>query len=188
MTRSSLLKRLYLIAIIAAPLVWLILTDEGHRFTDITLLKLKGGESMDIHLQALDSSFSEQGLRDQLPDIPFNCGRQNTALGERICQVQLASLNGLPARFAIAYFRDNRMQGFKVGYQRPYHETLIKQLFAELGEPGGHITATGAPGLYRWVVGDGELMLLDEHSLEGNEPALLWRRQQPDAASDRVQE
>ncbi len=178
MTRGSLLKRLYIIVILATPLVWLILTDEGRRFTDVTLLKLKGGESMDIHLQALNSSFSEQGLRDQLPELPFNCGAQRTALGDRICQVQLASFNGIPARFAIAYFDNERMQGLKVGYQRPYHEPLIRQLFAVLGDPGatGHITVPGAPGLYRWDVGDGDLVVLDEGSLEGNEPSLMWTR------------
>jgi hypothetical protein len=178
MRKGSILKRLYIVVFLAAPLFWLILTDEGRRFTDVTILKLKGGETMNIHLEALHSDITEQGLQQQLPDVPFNCGNQPSALGDRLCQVQLASLNGLPARFAIAYFHSDHLQGLKVGYQRPYHEQLLDHLFTTLGKPGegDHITSPGAPGIYRWSVGDGELVALDEHSLEGNEPSLMWRR------------
>lgn len=177
MTKGSLLNRLYIVIVLAAPLFWLILTDEGHRYTDLAILKFKGGESMDIHLQALHSTISESGLQQQLPDTPFICGKQPGPLGERICQVQLASFNGLPSRFAIAYFHEDHLQGFKIGYQRPYHEQLLHYLFAQLGKPReeDHLITPGNPGLYRWKVGDGELMALDEHSLEGNEPSLMWR-------------
>jgi hypothetical protein len=178
MTRRSLLKRLYIIVILAAPLYWLILTDEGRRYTDLGILKIKGGETMDIHLNALSSELSESGLQQQLPETPFNCGMQTTPFGDRICQVQLASLNGLPSRFAIAYFANDRLQAFKVGYQRPYHDNLLAHLYDDLGKPGpqDHLTSEGAPGLYRWKVGDGELVALDENSLEGNEPAILWKK------------
>jgi hypothetical protein len=92
--------------------------------------------------------------------------------------VQLAAFNGIPARFAIAYFAGDRLQAFKVGYQRPYHRALLGHLVTSLGPagPDGHLAAAGTPGLYRWSVGDGDLVALDENSLEGNEPALLWRR------------
>ncbi len=178
MSKGSILKRLYIVVLLAAPLFWLILTDEGRRFTDVTILKLKGGETMNIHLDALNSDLTEQGLQQQLPEVSFNCGRQPSPLGDRLCQVQLASLNGLPARFAVAYFHEERLQGFKVGYQRLYHGQLLQHLFATLGKPGakGHITSSGTPGIYRWSVGDGELVVLDEFSLEGNEPSLMWRR------------
>lgn len=177
MTKSALLKRIYIVVFLAAPLFWLILTDEGHRYTDLAILKIKGGESLDIHLKALHSGFSEKGLQDQLPETPFNCGKQATPFGERICQVQLASFNGIPSRFAIAYFASDRLQAFKIGYQISYHDHVLQHLFSVLGKPAAadHLTAPGAPGLYRWSVGDGELAALDAQSLEGNEPALLWR-------------
>ena len=178
MTKGALLKRIYIIVILAAPLFWLILTDEGRRYTDLGILYLKGGEGMDIQLKALHSGISEKGLQDQLPDTEFNCGKQSTPFGDRICQVQLASFNGLPSRFAIAYFNADRMQAFKIGYQRPYHENVLNYLFSSLGKPGpeNHLTAAGAPGIYRWKIEDGELIALDENSLEGNEPSILWKK------------
>lgn len=175
MTKGSILKRLYIIVILAAPLYWLILTDEGRRFTDITILKIQGGETMEIHLQALHSGITEVGLQEQLPETPFNCGKQPNPLGDRICQVQLATFNGLPSRFAIAYFHQDQLRGFKVGYQRPYHEQLLHYLHSTLGQAIAEQTG-GAPGIYRWKVGDGELVVLDEKSLEGNEPSLLWKQ------------
>lgn len=177
MLKGPLLKRLYIVVILAAPLFWLILTDEGHRYTDLAILKFKGGETMDIHLKALHSQLTEKGLQQQLPEVPFDCGAQASPFGDRLCQVQLASMNGLPSRFAIAYFANDRLQAFKVGYQRPYHNQLLQHLFNTLGTPGAadHLIAPGAPGLYRWVVGDGELLALDEQSLEGQEPSLLWQ-------------
>jgi len=179
MKKGSILKRLYIIAVLAVPLYWLMLTDEGHRFTDTTILKLSGGETMDIHLKALDSSISEEGLQKQLPDTPFSCADHKTPLGNRICQVKLASFNGIPARFAIAYFAEDHLRALKVGYQQPYHQQLLDYIDTTLGKPGadGHITASGAPGFYRWSIGDGELIVLDEQSLKGNEPALLWKAQ-----------
>ena len=178
MLKGSLLKRLYIVVVIAAPMFWLVLTDEGHRYTDLAILKLKGGETLEIQLKALHSNLSESGLQQQLPETPFNCGAQATPFGERICQVQLASFNGIPARFAIAYFAGDRLQAFKVGYQRPYHQAVLNHLFGELRIPGaeGHITASGTPGIYRWSIGDGDLAILDEKSLEGNEPSFLWTR------------
>jgi hypothetical protein len=180
MTKRSLLTRLYVVVILAVPLFWLILTDEGRRYTDLAILQVKGGESMDIQLKALHSALSERRLQEQLPDTPFNCGEQTTPFGDRLCQVQLASFNRLPARFAIAYFANNQLQAMKIGYQRPYHSQLLHHLFVTLGAPGreDHLTAPGAPGLYRWTVGDGELVALDENSLEGNEPSILWKRHQ----------
>ena len=175
MLKGSILKRLYIIVILAAPLFWMILTDEGRRFTDTTILKIQGGETMDIHLEALHSGITEQGLQDQLPETPFNCGKHPSALGERICQVQLAAFNGLPARFAIAYFHQDRLRGFKVGYQRPYHGQLLHYLQNTLGEAVAEQLGE-APGIYRWKVGDGELVVLDENSLQGNEPSLMWRQ------------
>lgn len=177
MKKGSLLKRLYIIAVLAVPLYWVMLTDEGHRFTDTTILKLSGGETMDIHLKALNSSISEEGLQKQLPETPFNCADHKTPLGDRICQVKLAAFNGIPARFAIAYFAEDRLRALKVGYQRPYHQQLLDSIFAAQGSPGsdGHITASGAPGFYRWRTGDGELIALDEQSLEGNEAAMMWK-------------
>lgn len=178
MTKGSLLKRLYIVVILAAPLFWLILTDDGRRHTDLAILKLKGGETMEIQLKALHSSITEGRLQEQLPDTPFNCGPQATPFGDRLCQVQLASFNGLPARFAIAYFANNQIQALKVGYQRPYHRALLAHLVAALGAAGaeGHLTPSGGPGIYRWSVGDGDLVALDENSLEGNEPSILWTK------------
>jgi hypothetical protein len=180
MTKRSLLTRLYIVVLLAVPLFWLILTDEGRRYTDLAILKVKGGETMDIQLKALHSAISEQGLQQQLPDTPFSCGLQATPFGDRLCQVQLASFNGLPSRFAIAYFAGGQLQAMKIGYQRLYHSQLLHHLFATLGTPGreDHLTAPGAPGLYRWTVGDGELVALDESSLEGNEPSILWKKRQ----------
>lgn len=178
MLKGSFLKRLYIIVILAAPLFWLILTDEGRRYTDLGILYVKGGESMDINLNALHSGISERGLQEQLPDTEFNCGQQSTPFGDRICQAQLAAFNGIPSRFVIAYFNNDQMQGLKIGYQRPYHSQLLNYLFATLGTPKreDHLTAKGAPGMYRWKIEDGELVALDEESLEGNEPSLLWRK------------
>jgi hypothetical protein len=179
MTKRSLLTRLYLIILLAAPLYWLILTDEGRRYTDLAILKMKGGETMELQLMALHSSITERRLQQQLPDTPFHCGPQATPFGDRLCQVQLASFNGLPARFAIAYFAGNQLQGLKIGYQRPYHTHLLGHLVTTLGPagPAGHLTPSDGPGLYQWRVGDGLLLALDENSLEGNEPSLLWKRQ-----------
>jgi hypothetical protein len=177
MKKGTVLKRLYIIVVLAVPLYWLMLTDDGHRFTDTTILKLSGGKTMDIHLKALNSSITEKTLQQQLPDTPFSCNDHKTLLGDHLCQVKLASFNGIPARFAIAYFADDHLQALKVGYQRPYHRQLLDYLFATRGKPGtgDHISAPGAPGFYRWHIGDGELVILDEQSLQGEEPALLWK-------------
>ncbi len=177
MKKGTVLKRLYIIVVLAVPLYWLMLTDEGHRFTDIMILKASGGETMDIHLEALNSALSEKGLQEQLPETPFSCVDQKSSLGDRICQVKLAAFNGIPARFAIAYFSGDRLRALNIGYQRPYHQKLLDYLITTYDKPGpdGHLTPAGGPGFYRWQVGDGELIALDEQSLEGNEASLLWR-------------
>lgn len=177
MKKGTVLKRLYIIVVLAAPLFWLILTDEGRRFTDIAILKVSGGETMDIHPEALSSAITEKGLQQQLPETPFSCADHKSPQSDRICQVQLAAFNGIPARFAIAYFDADRLRALKVGYQRTYHRQLLNHLFTTYGKPGkgDHLSAPGTPGFYRWQVGDGELMALDEQSLEGNEAALLWK-------------
>ena len=108
--------------------------------------------------------------------VPVPWSGQPNPLGDRICQVQLAAFNGLPSRFAIAYFHKDRLRGFKVGYQRPYHGQLLQYLQTTLGKAVAE-QANGAPGVYSWKVGDGELVALAEHSLEGNEPALFWKGQ-----------
>ncbi len=174
--KSKHFKSFYITVLLAAPAFWMVFSDDGQRFVDVTILKIKGGDVMDIHLNALHSNITEDLIKTELPDVEFSCGNQVTPFGNSLCQASLASFNGIPARYGIYYFDNGHLQAFKMGYQRIYHSKLINYIRSQLGTPNAEVDATIPTniGVYHWNAGNGKLVVLKEQAIKDKEPAIMW--------------
>ncbi len=169
-------KAFLITIILAAPAFWMVFVTDGQRFADITILKIKGGDVMDIHLKALSSFITEDDLKKQLPDVSFNCAAQPNPFGDYICQATIASFNGVPGRYGIYYFKQKYLSAFKLGYQGRYHQVMLDYIRGELGnadkEPNETIPTS--MDVYHWRVNNGQLVALKENAIKNQEPAIIW--------------
>ncbi len=176
MKLNPLYKRLMAFIIVIAPIYWLIFTEDGQRRTDSVVLFLWGEDEIKFNLQALDDRFTEQELHQVFPDIDWKCQDTPTDFGNRLCAAKIGIFNGVPAHFIAVYFRDEWINGARIGYRRIYHDQLIQQLLQQMGQPVRENADT--PGgdrevILRWDTSRGNV-LLKQILKEAEEPALLW--------------
>ena len=180
MKLHPLYKRLMLLLIVIGPFFWLVFTTDGQRRVDLVLLSLwRGGATMDVAFAKLREDARESDLRGSFPDVPLSCEDRTNPFGNRICTAPIASFNGAPASYAVAYFDAGRLTALKLAYRRPYHDYVGQQLLLELGQP-----VSDDAGVWRWSAGDG-LVLLPVQPPAREEPTVLWlsRRQALQAAA-----
>jgi hypothetical protein len=176
MKLNPLYKRLMAFIIVIAPIYWLIFTEDGQRRTDSVVLFLWGENEIKFNLQALDDRFTESELLQVFPDIDWKCQDSDNDFGNRLCAAKIGVFNGIPAHFIAIYFRDEWINGVRVGYRRRYHDPLIQQLLQQMGQPVRENADT--PGgdsevILRWDTSRGNVLL--KQILQTNEePALLW--------------
>ena len=170
-------KRLLAFLIVIGPIYWLIFTEDGQRRTDSVVLFLWGEDEIKFNLQALDNRFTEQELKKVFPDIEWKCQDLKADLGNRLCAARIGIYNGIPAQYIAVFFRDQWINGVKIGYRRIYHDQLIQQLLQQMGEPAretAEATASGASdALLRWDTGRGNV-IIKQALKETEDPVLFW--------------
>lgn len=165
----ALYKKLLLLVMVIGPIYWLMFTDDGRRRTDLVILTLLGHPSVELRLDILAPAATEQEFREFLPDVEWQCRNTRSPFGERSCLSTIASFNDAPARNLVLYFEENAFQAMKVVYRSGYHDWLVALLRDMLGDP-----ATSAGGVLQWDTGKGLVLMQEQLSGQGEEPALMW--------------
>lgn len=123
------------IAMVVGPFVWLVMTADGQRRTDLALLHLLGRPSFNVALERLTPAVTEQTLGAQFPRVRFDCRDQPSTLGERVCVARIGAFNGVPARSAQVFYRTGGLSAVRLDYQVRYHGFLLSQLRGQHGAP-----------------------------------------------------
>lgn len=172
MASPRFIKRAVIIALLAAPALWLVLTPEGQRRTDLFILGIGGEPDIGIRFERLHRDVTPEQLRAEQPELELACSEQRTPFGARLCQAPIAGFNGTPARFIIFYYGPQRLNAVKVGYQRSYHGRIVQQLNESLGIPAQSQQPDGTT-INEWPSGEG-VVLMPESLGETQEPSLMW--------------
>lgn len=187
-------KTLLALAAVLGPIYWLMLTEDGQRRTDLTLMWILGRPSFDAALESFSDRLSEARLRESFPAIDFQCSDGTNPFGDRLCAARIGSFNQYPARGLSLFFDQGRLSAAKVLYPPAYHgrlrawvERRVAGVAAQAdggpesggdGQIGGGAGSGQAPvvseGVAAWRVPDGVLMLKDEDLGRADEPALVW--------------
>lgn len=171
-------KRGFWAVVILFPVFWLVFTAEGQRFADTTLLKLTGREAMRINFDELYPDIAEAQLQQAWPDLTFQCKEATSDFGSRLCATPIAAFNNIPARYVTFFFDGEQLRAVKIGYQRPYHETVIAQFKSLLGQPMVS-TQQESVGVYQWRAGGGLVVTPHARLSIQDEPALFWLARRP---------
>lgn len=172
MAPSRFIKRAIIITLLAAPALWLVLTPEGQRRTDLFLLGIGGEPDIGIRFDRLHRGVTPEQLRAEQSELELTCSAQRTPFGARLCQAPIAGFNGTPARFIIFYYGPGQLNAVKIGYQRSYHGRVVRQLDEALGKPAQSQQPDGTT-INQWPAGDGTV-LVPESLGDAQEPALMW--------------
>jgi hypothetical protein len=168
---SKLYKTLFFLAIVVGPIYWLMFTDDGKRRTDMMVLWLAGGATIDLNFRVLESAFSERDWKEVYNDLDWTCVANSSSLGEKHCTTEIASYNGIPSNYLMVYFTGDRTSAIKLGYRDQYHSDIGNDLVQQLGQPL-NLEDTRQEILF-WNAGDGRLFL--KRILQRSEdPVLLW--------------
>jgi len=74
MAPRQIINRVLFLAFVVGPALWLVLSEDGQRRTDLLLLKLLSERSeISIAFDSLYPDIDEKGLLADRPDIPFRC-------------------------------------------------------------------------------------------------------------------
>lgn len=176
MASPRFIKRAIVIALLAAPALWLVLTPEGQRHTDLFILGFGGEPDIPLRFEKLHRDVTPEQMRKQQPELELRCSEKHTPFGARLCQAPIAGVNGTPARFVIFYYGPQHLNAVKVGYQRSYHDRIVEQLNEALGAPEQSRQADGAV-INQWSAGEG-VVVMPESLGETQEPALMWLARQ----------
>jgi hypothetical protein len=164
-------KLVLALAVVAGPFIWLVLTEDGQRRSDLFLLHALGRPSFNVALDRLNRDVTLPMLEKQFPDVSFNCGPSSTDLGDQVCTAEIASFNGIPARAASLWTGGGRLYALRLDYRRRYHELLEESLTESFGQPerqvGGGQTVDG------WTLPGGQL-LMPATLEEDDDAALMW--------------
>lgn len=188
MARDFKIPRLYktLLAVVAVlgPIYWLMLTEDGQRRTDLTLMWILGRPSFDAALESFTDRLSEARLRESFPAIDLRCTDGANPFGDRLCGARIGSFNQYPARWLNLFFDGERLSAVKVLYPAAYHARIrgwVERRVARLAEgqgAGGAGVSIQDPevsgGVAAWRVPDGVLVLKDGDLGPADEPALVW--------------
>ncbi len=159
MIRYKLALKLLLIFLLLLPLAWVLFDDQGQRWLDVTLLKLRGNPTVNLDFAALRGEEKIEDIRHIYPKLELACEKDQKpdAAGEH-CFGHIAAFNGLPARFITFFFnRDGHLEMIKLNYRAAYHERLAEQLAAVYGKPAKQ-GAELDEQILRWQTGPGHVV------------------------------
>jgi hypothetical protein len=133
-------------------------------------LNLTGREPIELDIGALSADNQRKPLIAGFTGHDFNCGPEKSELGKTICWTEIASFNGIRARYLAFFFdADNQLTAFKLAAYADEHEQLIAH-FSERFGPARQ--APDTPFL-AWPTGAGALTTSVQPP-EGAEATVLW--------------
>ena len=171
-------KTLIVIAIVVAPIYWLMMTDDGKRRTDTLILWLTGGDPVNINFKALDNRYSIEDWQRVYGDIDWKCREQASTWGNETCYSEISSYNGIHARYITVFFSDGYSSAFKLVYRNQYHAQLGAELQHQLGKPeqvkAGPGDAPDSNNIIKWQTDHGMVLLKQQLDSGEEEASLLW--------------
>ena len=171
-------KTVIIIAIVVAPIYWLMITEDGKRRTDTLMLWIAGGDPIDINFKVLDNKYSVEDWKKVYEDIDWQCEEQASTWGDEICYAEISSYNGIPAYYVSVFFSDNYASALKLVYRNQYHARLGEDLISQLGQPervsAGMDAAPDSNSILRWPTDHGTVLLKQELGSGEEEASLLW--------------
>jgi len=173
---NPLYKKLLLLTIVLGPMVWLVLTEDGQRRTDLVLLYLFGKAELNLAIENLHSDMTETQFRELFPDLELVCDDGPNPFGDRLCSAQVGSFSAIPSRAFTLFLSGDELRAAKVNYRRAYHETLRRQLEGRIGAGNGPAPdgPAGTKGPESWRVTDGLLLLPPQMPERDEDAALMW--------------
>jgi hypothetical protein len=172
MRLHPLYKNLLILAIVVGPIVWLVLTEDGQRRTDLVLLSLFGKAEINLAVEHLTGDVTEADLRRLYPKLPLACANQATPYGDRLCTAEIGAFNQIPSRALAFYLEGERLRAVKVDYRPHYHALLQRQLAERLGKLA--IRSEQRAGALAWKLEGGLLLMPAEEPNTDGEAALMW--------------
>ncbi len=180
--KRSLHKSILILILVLIPPYWLLFTDEGSRVSDTALLWLLGEDDIKVNITELDSGFSYQDIRKVYPDNDWACGDKQTTFGDALCATRIGTYNGFPSQLITFYFRDGRVNAFKLIYRDQYHQQIMGHYIGKLGQPDNVEAALAdgpdAENVLQWSLDKG-MLVMPKKLGEGTEPSLLWLAARP---------
>ena len=167
-------KNLLIIGLVVGPFIWLVISADGQRRSDLVMLSLlTDREPMNLAFDNLQAGFGEAEFLRNLPEIPFQCTDRSGHFGTRVCTAPIAAVNGAPAQTVSLYFNGGALNALKLVYQPAHQEYLLQRLAYDLGAPSHSGTAPDDRGVRTWDTAHGRVLLpLDPSAME--RPDLLW--------------
>lgn len=164
-------KTLLAVCVVAGPFVWLVLSEDGKRRSDLFLLHLLGHQPFNVAYANLRPDVGEEQLLGQFPRIEFGCRDRATPLGDRECAAEIGSVNGIPARAVRILFRDGALSAVQLDYRGRWHGVLIDELGRRYGEP--RRDAAHERTVLAWPFDRGTL-LLPQTLAEDEQATAMW--------------
>jgi len=169
---NPLYKKLLLLSLVLGPMIWLMLTEDGQRRSDLVLLYLFGKEELNLAIENLHGNMTEVDFRALFPELPLECDDGANPFGDRLCTAEIGSFSAIPARAFTLFLQGDLLRAAKVNYRRVYHSKLETQLSRRLGVRGGHDNS--GPDAVFWQVSDGLLLMPTVAPKDDSEAALMW--------------
>ncbi len=161
-------KTLLALTVIIGPITWLMLTEDGRRRSDLMVLGFTDKPLVQMRLAPLSPAFTEEQVREFLPELQWQCGNQRSSFGERGCTAEIGAFNDVPAETLAMYYQENALQAMKVNYRAAYHASLTEILGRILDKPAND------EGVLRWVTDHGLVLLPQALSGDPETASLLW--------------
>lgn len=173
---NPLYKKLLLLTIVLGPMVWLVLTEDGQRRTDLVLLYLFGKGELNLAIENLHGEMTEAQFRELFPKLELQCDDGTNPFGDRICTAEVGSFSGIPSRAFTLFLSGRELRAAKLNYRRAYHDTLRRQLLERVGPPkeSSPVGPVAIADPISWPVGDGLLLLPPREPASDDEAALMW--------------
>lgn len=174
MFRYKLALKILAIFVFLAPVFWIVLDPAGQRWADVTLLRILGNPSINLDYAALTGEESVDDIAGIYPDLELQCDIQRQGGLDRVCLAEVASVNQLPARDIVFYFRDGRLFRLKLAYRAAYHEPLYQQLRKVYGKPMAKVDSSDLDQrVVQWRTGPGMVVMKAVVSKKGDNQ-LFW--------------
>ncbi|WP_462320824.1 hypothetical protein [Halochromatium sp.] len=164
-------KLILAMCVVAGPFIWLVLTEDGKRRSDLFLLHLLGHQPFNLAVANLRPGLEETTLLSQFSRIEFTCVDQPGPLGSRRCAAEIGSFNGVPARSAELYWDEGRLNAVRIDYRGRWHQVLLDELRKRHGPPRRDGVGSGVVLAWRSEAG---MLLLPETLAADEPPALMW--------------
>lgn len=164
-------KLLLAICVVAGPFIWLVLSEDGKRRSDLFLLHLLGNQPFNVAVANLRPGLEEAALLSQFSRVEFDCEDASSPLGSRRCAAEIGSFNGVPARRAQLYWDEDLLQALRIDYRGRWHQVLLEELRKRHGPPRRDSIDSGVVLAWRF---DHGMLLVPEALVADEPPALMW--------------